>query len=74
MVQGRSGVETAEWIGYTVVQLSRIRRRSPTSGCLDFLAELRRANPGMLRVRTCPLALSLGSEVTSFTARKRDRP
>ena len=75
MVQGRSAVELAERIGYTLVQLSRIRRRSPRSGGLDFLVELRRAIPGMLtgtRVRTCPPALSLGSAVTSFTASKRN--
>ena len=32
MVQGRSGVEIAERVGYTVVQVSRIRRRFAETG------------------------------------------
>ena len=32
MVQGLSGVAIGERVGYTVVQVSRIRRRSPKTG------------------------------------------
>jgi len=74
MAQGRSGVEIAERIGYTVVQVSRIRRRFAESGLPGLADRPKAGRPPTVtaRKRAQIVALTLkppGPGVTHWTSR-----
>lgn len=74
MVQGRSGVEVAERTGYTVVQVSRIRRRFAESGVAGLRDRPKSGRPPTIsaRKRAQVVALTLkppGAGMTHWTTR-----
>src|SRR5712671_3796349 len=74
MAQGVSGVEIAERIGYTVVQVSRIRRRFAAEGLAGLHDRLKSGRPPTVsaRKRAQIVALTLrppGRGVTHWTTR-----
>jgi transposase len=74
MAQGKSGVEIAERIGYTVVQVSRIRRRYADSGLAGLHDRPKPGRPPTVsaRKRAHIVALTLrppGRGVTHWTTR-----
>src|SRR4029453_5770530 len=74
MTQGLSGVEIAERIGYTVVQVSRIRRRFPEGGVASLQERPKSGRPstGSARKRGQIVALTLkppGAGLTHWTTR-----
>jgi len=74
MAQGRSGVEIAERIGYTVVQVSRIRRRFADGGVAGLADRPKSGRPPTVsaRKRAQIVALTLrppGRGVTHWTTR-----
>ena len=74
MVQGRSGVEVAERTGYTVVQVSRIRRRFAEGGVAGLWDRPKSGRPPTIsaRKRAHVVALTLkrpGTGVTHWTTR-----
>ena len=74
MAQGRSGVEIAERIGYTVIQVSRIRRRFAEGGLAGLYDRPKSGRPPTLtaRKRAQIVALTLkppGSGLTHWTSR-----
>lgn len=74
MAQGRSGVEIAERIGYTVIQVSRIRRRFAEGGLAGLYDRPKSGRPPTLtaRKRAQIVALTLkrpGPGLTHWTSR-----
>jgi transposase len=74
MAQGRSGVEIAERIGYTVVQVSRIRRRYAEGGLASVADQPKSGRPPTVtaRKRAQIVALTLkppGPGLTHWTSR-----
>jgi transposase len=74
MAQGRSGVEIAERIGYTVIQVSRIRRRFAEGGLAGLQDRPKSGRPPTLtaRKRAQIVALTLklpGPGLTHWTSR-----
>src|SRR5262245_52234319 len=74
MAQGRSGVEIAERIGYTVVQISRIRRRFAEGGVPGLADRPKSGRPPTVtaRKRAQIVALTLkppGHGLTHWTSR-----
>lgn len=74
MVQGHSGVEIAERIGYTVVQVSRIRRRFAEGGVAGLVDRPKSGRPPTVtaRKRAQIVAMTLqppGAGVSHWTSR-----
>ena len=74
MAQGRSGVEIAERIGYTVIQVSRIRRRFAEGGLAGLYDRPKAGRPPTVtaRKRAQSVALTLkppGPGLTHWTSR-----
>ncbi len=78
MAQGHSGVEIAERIGYTVVQVSRIRRRFAQEGLAGLEDRVRPGRPATIsaRKRAQVVALTLkppAAGMTQWTTRDMAR-
>ena len=78
MAQGRSGVEIAERIGYTVIQVSRIRRRFAEGGLAGLYDRPKAGRPPTVtaRKRAQIVALTLkppGPGLTHWTSRDLGR-